>query len=106
MVRTNVRMNVTKKVKQKTAETINMSPEQVCALFYILVRQNECMGEGNVMSFPLELFKTLPKSPKLLFEKKDGCLVVTIPEDSDGFGKKKESDIFVPENKLILKKDQ
>ena len=97
-----VKTNVTKK-DEKVGETLSMSPEQICAMFYVLVRQNQCMGDDNVMSFPMELFKTLPKKPKLLFYKKNGCLVAKVPDEDIAEIKalQEKPDIYVEEKKII-----
>lgn len=74
----------------------------VYAMFYVLVRQNEQMADGNVMSFPLEVFKTLPKKPRLQFINQDGFLTVTIPDDNEF--KAGKTDLYLPEKSLILRK--
>jgi hypothetical protein len=48
--------------------------EDIYKMFYILVRQNQEANPGTVLSFPLEVFKTLPQKIQIAFEKKDGRL--------------------------------
>jgi hypothetical protein len=77
-----------------------MTLHDIYALFYILVRQNQHQNPNSVMSFPLQVFKTLPKKPVLAFVKKQGRLFVSIPvKPSDR--KKKKSRLFVPDTRII-----
>lgn len=97
-----VKQNKRSGKKHKPVEKLDMTLKDIYGLFYILVRQNQAQGKDNVLAFPEELFETLPKSPKIQFIKKDGCLIATIPEDSDDFFGEK-SDVILPDKSLILK---
>lgn len=87
---------------EEKAEPLNITANQVNALFWVLVRQNQNMGENNVLRFPMELLKTVPKNPQLLFEKKGGFLLARIPGEEAKMPE--QSDIYVPDKKLIIKK--
>jgi hypothetical protein len=106
-----VTTNVTKK-KEKVEESkmelaegsADVTLTDIYAMFWYLVRQNKNLKEGNVMSFPVEGFKTLPKKPQLIFNREviDGkeYLIVDIPDESA----EESALLYVPKKKLILKK--
>ena len=84
-----------------------MTLHDIYAMFYILVRQNQQKKQGSAeldpgkkLSFPLEVFKTLPKVPKLIFEKEHGRLFVSIPVKPNS-QKKKKRKLFLPDRRII-----
>jgi hypothetical protein len=86
--------------------TIAMTKDDICAMFYMLVRQNHQvkpgspeLDPGKKLSFDLKLFKTLPKKPELIFVKEHGRLFVSIPmKPSD---RKKKSNLHLPKKRII-----
>ena len=79
-----------------------ISQEDIIKMFFILIRQNQEVNNGATMSFPLEIFKTLPKKLELSFEKKDGRLFVSVPFEEGRKKRKKRSTLLLPANHLIL----
>lgn len=99
--RRNSRRVAAEKKMRLSAGSADITLNDIYAMFYVLVRQNKAQGKDNVMSFPLGVFKTLPKSPQLSFINKDGCLIVDIPEEDDPNAEK--SDLYLPNKQLIKK---
>ena len=76
-----------------------MTLKDIYVLFYILVKQNQERNPGSQMSFPLELFKNLPKKLGVNFERKHGRLFAWIP--SKAKDRKKKCKLILPERKII-----
>jgi hypothetical protein len=77
--------------------------EDIYKMFYILVRQNQEANPGTVLSFPLEVFKTLPQKIQIAFEKKDGRLFCSVPyEEGRSSRKKKKSVLLLPPDGIFL----
>ena len=70
------------------------------AMFYILLRQSQKLKPGSKMSFPLQVFKTLPKQVKVSFMNKNGKLFAWIPETPKG-RKKKKGLLYLPNDQII-----
>lgn len=77
----------------------DMTLQDIYAMFYVLVRQNQINNPGSTMCFPLEVFKTLPKKPQIYFEKVDGKLYAWIP--SKPSDRKKKSRLILPEHEIV-----
>jgi len=74
--------------------------EDIYKMFYILLRQSQDLKPGSKMSFPLEVFKTLPKQIQVSFERKHGRLFAWIPEKKSE-RKKAKSRLLLPNDKII-----
>lgn len=79
---------------------VEMTPQQVNILFYLLVKQNQELHPGSKMSFPLQVFKNLPKELAIHFERKHGRLFAWIPSKRKD-RERKSSNIYIPKNKII-----
>lgn len=77
-----------------------MTLQDIYAMFYVLVRQNQKVNPGSKMSFDLNVFKTLPKQPKIYFEQKHGRLFAWIPEKPSDH--KKKSRLHLPKPKKVI----
>ena len=76
--------------------------EDIYKMFYILVRQNQEANPGTVLSFPIDVFKTLPKKLQMSFEKKGGRLFCSVPyEEGRSSRKKKKSALLLPRSGII-----
>lgn len=78
-----------------------MTLQDIYAMFYVLVRQSQKQKPGSKMSFPLEVFKTLPKKPQIHFERKDGRLFAWIPSKPKD-RKKLKGNIIFPNHEIII----
>lgn len=81
-------------------DSANMTLQDIYAMFYILVRQSQELKPGSKMSFPLEVFKTLPKKPQIYFENKHGRLFAWIPTKPKD--RKKKSKLHLPPKQKII----
>ncbi len=97
-----------KQIEDLTLEagSCEMTLHDIYAMFYILVRQNHQIKPGHPeldpqkkLSFPVEVFKTLPKKPKLVFLKEHGRIFVSIPLKPSDL--KKKSGLHLPKKKII-----
>ena len=94
------------KPEQPESIACEMTKDDICAMFYILVRQNQQvkpgspnLDPGKKLSFDLKVFKTLPKEPALVFVKEHGRLFVSIPvKPSD---RKKKSRLHLPKIRIV-----
>jgi len=75
--------------------------QDVYALFYILLRQNQKLHPGSKMSFDLNVFKGLPKQVKVNFQRKNGRLFAWIPEKPKDRKKVKKSRLWLPTHKIV-----
>ena len=78
-----------------------MTLHDIYAMFYILVRQTQKQNPNSVMSFPLDVFNTLPKRPELFFEKKHARLFVSIPKKPSDRKKTRKSNLILPTHKIV-----
>ena len=76
--------------------------QDVYAMFYILLRQSQKLKPGSKMSFPLQVFKTLPKQVKVSFMQKNGKLFAWIPEKPKD-RKKKKGLLYLPNDQIITR---
>ena len=77
--------------------SVDVTLEDVYKMFYILLRQSQSLKPGSKMSFPLGVFKTLPKKVKVNFLRKDGRLFAWIPEKRKNLNKKKSA-LYLPDH--------
>ncbi len=73
--------------------------KDVYVMFYIMLKQSQTLKPGSKLSFPLSVFKNLPKNIKVDFQKKNGRLFAWIPEKTKV--RKKTSKIIMPKNRII-----
>lgn len=91
---------------EQKPEPLEMTKDDICAMFYILVRQNQQvkpgspkLDPGKKLSFDMKVFKTLPKVPELVFVKEHGRLFVSVPVKPNDRNKK--SNLHLPKNRII-----
>lgn len=85
---------------QQNDGSAKVTLEDVYKMFYILIRQAQELQPGVKLSFPLGVFKTLPKQIKVNFQQKSGRLFAWIPEKRNRQPKKK-SKLALPSHEII-----
>lgn len=75
----------------------NVTLEDVYKMFFILLRQSQSLKPGSKVSFPLNVFKTLPNKIRVNFLRKDGRLFAWIPEKRKNLNRKK-SVLYLPDH--------
>ena len=78
-------------------EGADVTLTDVCAMFYLLLKQNQKLHPGSKMAFDLNAFKNLPKKVAINFlaDKKAGKLLAWIPE------KHTRSKLVLPKHKIV-----
>ena len=93
---------VTPKVEK--SDVVNPTKDDIAALFYILVMQNQLVNPGSELVFDLRQLTRLPKKPKLFFQKNGNSLSVEIPEKPSDRKKRKTKQpslLYLPNDGII-----
>lgn len=77
----------------------NVTLRDVYVMFYILLKQNQILHPGSKMAFKLSAFKNLPGKISISFVRKDGKLLVWIPEKPKD--RKKKVKLVLPKHRII-----
>lgn len=73
--------------------------QDVYAMFYLLVKQNQLLNPGSKMAFDINAFKTLPKKVAVNFQREGNRLYAWIPGKQKD--RKKKSNLFLPDTTII-----
>jgi hypothetical protein len=74
--------------------------QEVYAMFYLLVKQNQQLNPGSKMAFDINAFKTLPKKVCVNFQREGDKLLAWIPGKPKD--RKKKSKLFLPDKRIII----
>jgi hypothetical protein len=80
--------------------SVKITLKDIYVMFYILLRQSQNLKPGSKMSFPLGVFKTVPKKISVSFERKHGRLFAWIPEKRKR-KKAEKSKLYLPGRRII-----